>query len=135
MVANVIIDLEPFFVLLLGLDYPLHGFFHSFLGGSVAAIILSLVVIGINGKAREVMRFFRLGQKQSQRGIWLASFLGIYLHIFLDSFLYADIRPFFPLDINPFYTSQIFGGFEIYGLCIILFIFGIALYAYKMLKH
>ncbi|MCX8170580.1 MAG: hypothetical protein N3E47_01215 [Candidatus Bathyarchaeota archaeon] len=28
--ANVIVDLEPFFVLFLGLDYPLHGYFHIF---------------------------------------------------------------------------------------------------------
>ena len=38
--ANVVVDLEPFFVLLFGLDYPLHGFFHSFLGGSLAALAL-----------------------------------------------------------------------------------------------
>ena len=31
--ANVILDLEPLAVLLLDLDYPLHGLFHSFLGG------------------------------------------------------------------------------------------------------
>ena len=29
--ANVILDVEPFLVLLLGLRYPLHGYFHTFL--------------------------------------------------------------------------------------------------------
>ncbi|NOQ38614.1 hypothetical protein GQ472_07065, partial [archaeon] len=37
LIANVIVDVEPFVVLLFGLDYPLHGFFHSFLGGSLIA--------------------------------------------------------------------------------------------------
>jgi len=40
--ANIIVDLESFFIMLLGLDYPLHGFFHSFVGGSLIAMKVSL---------------------------------------------------------------------------------------------
>jgi hypothetical protein len=39
---------EPFFVILLGLDYPLHGFFHSLLGGGLVAIALFLVMFKID---------------------------------------------------------------------------------------
>jgi hypothetical protein len=46
--SNVIVDLEPFFVILLGLDYPLHGFFHSLLGGGLVAIALFLVMFKID---------------------------------------------------------------------------------------
>ncbi len=30
-IANVIVDVEPFLVLFLGLRYPLHGYLHTFL--------------------------------------------------------------------------------------------------------
>lgn len=32
-VANVILDVEPLLVLILGLKYPLHGYFHTFIIG------------------------------------------------------------------------------------------------------
>jgi hypothetical protein len=135
LIANVIVDFEPFLVLFLGIDYPLHGFFHSFLGGSIIAIILSLVMIRIDEKVQKVMRFFKLEQKHSQKRIWIASLLGIYLHIFLDSIIYTDIKPFFPLSFNPFYNSSMFAVFGIHSLCVILGILGIAVYIHKILKH
>lgn len=135
LIANVIVDLEPFLILLLGLDYPLHGFFHSFLGGSVIAIVLSFVMIRLDEKLQRIMSLFKLEQRYSRKEIWLASFSGIYLHILLDSPLYTDIKPLFPLTVNPFYNTSMFIGFEIYGFCVISFILGIALYTYKVLKH
>ncbi len=135
LIANVVVDIEPFLILFLGLDLPLHGFFHSFLGGSIIVIILSLAMIKMDKPVQKIMSAFKLGQKYSKRSIWLASFSGIYLHILLDSILYTDIKPFFPLNVNPFYNSSMFAGFEIYSLCVILFILGLALYAYKALKQ
>ncbi len=41
MVANVIVDIEPFMIIALGLDLPLHGFFHSFLGGVIVSLLLT----------------------------------------------------------------------------------------------
>jgi len=38
-ISSVIIDIEPLCVILFNLNYPLHGFFHSFLGGSILAIL------------------------------------------------------------------------------------------------
>ncbi len=135
LVASVIVDLEPALVLFLGLPYPLHGFFHSFLGASIAAIALSAAMIALNGKVQKAMSSLKLGQKMSKAQIFASSFLGIYLHIILDSVLYTDIRPLFPLTANPFYNSSMLAGFEIYGLCTISFILGLALYTLKVLKR
>jgi hypothetical protein len=38
LIASVIMDVEPFLVLFFNLNYPLHGFFHSLLGGTLVAI-------------------------------------------------------------------------------------------------
>ncbi|MEA3254986.1 MAG: hypothetical protein U9Q22_04030 [Candidatus Altiarchaeota archaeon] len=135
LIANVIVDLEPFLVLFLRLDYPLHGFFHSLLGGSIIAIILSLIMIRLDEKVQKIMSTVKLKQKHSKKNILAASFTGIYLHILLDSILYTDIKPFFPLTTNPFYNDSMFAGFEIYGFCVISFILGIVLYGYRLLKH
>ena len=135
LVANVFPDIEPLLVLLLGLDYPLHGFFHSFLGGSIIAILLSLVMIRVDKKIQKIMRFFRLGQAHSQKSIWLSSFSGIYLHILLDSFLYGDIEPFFPITANPLHLPIASAGFAIYALCAVSFILGGFLYAHRALKR
>jgi len=105
LVANIIVDFEPFLVLIFRLNYPLHGFFHSFLGGSIIAAILSLVMIRVDERIQKIMRLFKLEQQFFRRSIWIASFSGVYLHIMLDSRLYTDIKPFFPLSINPLYSG------------------------------
>jgi membrane-bound metal-dependent hydrolase YbcI (DUF457 family) len=128
LIASVIVDIEPFLVLFLGLNYPLHGFLHSFLGGSLVAIILSLLMIKLDKKIQKVTEFFKLKQKFSSKGIWLAAFSGIYLHILFDSPLYMDIKPFYPSGSNPFYNNSVFVGFEIYTLCVLLFLAGFFLY-------
>ena len=135
LVANIIVDLEPLFVLLFQLDYPLHGFFHSLLGSSMIAVALSLIMVRFDERIQKIMRFFNLEQQFSPRSIWFASFSGVYIHIILDSRLYTDIKPFFPLDINPFYSRSMLAGFEAYGFCLVLFIFAIGLYVYKQLKY
>lgn len=131
-VASIIIDIEPFVVLFFNLDCPLHGFFHSFLGGSVIAVILSSVIITLNTKIQQLTSFFRIKQNFSKKAIWIASFSGIYLHILFDAPLYTDIKPFYPLDTNPFYG--ILSSGTIYNACVILFLIGILTYLFMLFK-
>jgi membrane-bound metal-dependent hydrolase YbcI (DUF457 family) len=131
-IANIIIDVEPFLILFFDLDHPLHGFFHSFAGGSVVAIALAFFISKMDKYIQEPARSIKLSQDFSLRGIWLASFSGVYLHILLDSTLYSDIRPFYPSDLNPFLNNSILSGFDTYLLCVILFISGFLLYGYKV---
>jgi len=131
-IANVIADVEPLTVLLFGLDYPLHGLAHSFVGGSVIAVALSLIMFIADGRIQGVMSFFRLGQRHSKRSIVLAAFLGVYLHVILDSLLgYADMKPLFPLSVNPFY-NPLFAWLTPY-FCIVSFILGLGLYVHRVM--
>ena len=50
LVASVIVDVEPLLVLAFNLNYPLHGFFHSFLGGTLVAVPFALAMYNIRGK-------------------------------------------------------------------------------------
>ena len=122
LVASVIVDIEPFLVLTLNLNYPLHGFFHSFLGGTLVAIFLTLTMLRIREKLSPLLAFFKIEQKISFKRILAAAILGIYIHILLDSRGYTDIQPFYPSTYNPLLTTGILAGLDSYIFCIWCFI-------------
>jgi membrane-bound metal-dependent hydrolase YbcI (DUF457 family) len=118
LIASVIVDVEPFLVLTLNLNYPLHGFFHSFLGGTLLALPLALVMYRIRDKFSPLLSFFKLEQKVSFKSVLAAALSGIYIHILLDSRGYTDIQPFYPSNYNPLLTTGIFAGLDAYIYCI-----------------
>ena len=42
LLANLVVDLEPLTVMLLGLDYPHHGYVHTLLIGSLAGLLFGV---------------------------------------------------------------------------------------------
>ena len=133
-VSSVIVDLEPLTVWLFLPSYSLHGFFHSYLGGIIVAVMTAVVMSTIRNPVERIMLAFKLQQKSSFKRILFTSLLGIYSHIFLDSFLYRDIKPFYPLEANPFLgvaSLHVRYG-VVYGFCGVTFFLGLILYAYKM---
>jgi len=132
LVASVVIDIEPFLVLSLNLDYAVHGYLHTFLGGTLIAVLLAFAMSRMRGTFLPLMSFLKLEQRTSFRGIVLASVFGIYLHILLDSPLYSDIRPFYPIEFNPLLGHGMFVGFEIYTFCILSFLGGAVVYAARL---
>lgn len=101
--GSVIVDLEPFVVLVFRLDYPLHGFFHTFLGGALAALGISVPIWLLRKPIGRLMAWLRLEQKQGFWFILWSACFGMVTHIIMDSLFHADLRPFFPFNINPFY--------------------------------
>ena len=132
LVASVIVDVEPFLVLAFNLNYPLHGFFHSFLGGSLLAVPLALVMYKIRGKLSPVMSFFKLEQKISFKRIIAASLSGVYVNILLDSRMYTDIQPFYPSSYNPLLTTGVLAGLDSYVLCVWSFFGAAIIYAIRL---
>ena len=132
LVANVIVDVEPSLVLLFGLDYPLHGFFHSFLGGTIMALALVLVMNRIRATLSPVLAFFRLAQRSSLRSILLASVSGVYLHILLDARMYGDIQPLYPIEVNPFLVQTALPGLGEYTFCVWCFFGAGIVYVVKL---
>jgi len=131
LVANVILDMEPMLVLFFHLDVPLHGFFHSFLGGTVVAVLLTAVMSPTRAILSPLLSFFKIKQNTSFRKILVASLSGIYLHILFDSGMHRDIRPFYPLDVNPFLSSSTLIGLDMTMMCIWCFLGGLLVYAIR----
>jgi hypothetical protein len=133
LVANVIVDIEPFLVLTLNLNYPLHGFFHSFIGGTLVAVLLALMMHQIRDRLSPLLSFLKLEQKISFMRILVAAFSGIYIHILLDSRIYTDIQPFYPSTYNPILTAGVLAGLDSYIFCIWCFFGAIIVYIVRLL--
>ena len=129
-VASVILDLEPLAVILFNLQLPLHGFFHTYLGSTIVAIILSLAIWPMRGSLNTIVSLFGLYQESSLRHILPASFIGVYSHVFLDSFIYSEMNPFFPLIGNPFIGILMVS--DVYNWCIYLGLLGLGVFILRV---
>lgn len=132
LVANVVVDLEPFLVISLGLNYPLHGFFHSFVGGTLVAVFLAFAMFKLRSFTFRLMKFFRLEHEASWKGVLAASLLGVYLHILMDAPLYLDIKPFYPFDVNPLLSNSLAVSIHIYLFCTFSFLAGAVIYMLRL---
>lgn len=132
LIASVIVDVEPFLVLTLNLNYPLHGFFHSLLGGTLVAFLLTLAMYPIRERLSPLLSFFKLEQQVSFKRILVAALSGIYIHILLDSRMYLDIQPLYPIDYNPFLGSSWLAGDEILIICFWSFVGAAIVYAIRL---
>jgi len=56
LIASVIVDIEPFFVLFFNMPYPLHGFLHTFLGSSILAILIAIVCYHLKNPIQKIMK-------------------------------------------------------------------------------
>lgn len=130
LVASVVVDVEPFCVLFFGLSYPLHGFFHSFLGGSILAVFTAIVLYLLKSRIKKIMAIFKLAQDSSFKKILWTSFFGVYFHLLLDSFLYREMKPFYPFEGNP--LLGLFSSQQIYLFCGLSFLVGILVYFFKI---
>jgi len=130
LIASVIVDIEPFFIFVFNQPWHLHGFLHSFLGGSIIAFFTAIILYLSRTKIKKVMTFFKLAQTSSFKKILWTSFFGVYFHILLDSFLYTDIKPLYPLENNPF--LDLFSSQQVYLFCGLSFLIGILFYLIRL---
>jgi len=94
--ANVLIDVEPAYYMLVGQD-PLHRFFHTYVGASVVAVATVLLFLLARKLAPSVPSPNLLRWKELSLGQVIAgAVVGGYSHIVLDSVMHADIRPWAP---------------------------------------
>jgi len=126
--ANVIVDVEPFLVLFYGLRDPLHGYLHTFLLAFLAGLVIGYVMFIFERFLRPLYKLFLLepDEKLNLKSFLLAGALGTALHVLLDSPLYSDIRPFYPLTINPLLNPALTS--EVSSFCVWMGVLGIIYY-------
>ncbi len=138
--ASVVLDIEPFLNIIIGIimgkEVVHHGFFHSFVGATIVGIIMVVLLYFLNPTVNKLRSLFRVEQKSSLKTITSAVFLGIYLHVFLDSFLYPEIKPFYPLSFNPMFNQGflIISYIVVYLFCAVTLITAFFIYKRRLLK-
>ena len=86
--ANFLLDLQPFLVISLGLNTELHGFSHTL----IFAVTAGTLFFGLYGII--VRKMFKSQQPLSS--FIAGGVLGGVLHVIVDSFYHRDVKPFFP---------------------------------------
>jgi len=95
--TQILMDLQPLFSMLNGMGH-LHGFSHTYVGGSLIAVAAAL-----SGKYLSELGLKILGINEEDRPIvivwwvcFLSAFIGSFSHVFLDSIMHADVTAFYP---------------------------------------
>ncbi len=107
-ISSVLMDLEPFYYMFIAprSDGVLHGFFHTYIGVTLIAIVVALLLIKYRKHVDSFMNVFKVKQPQnkiSNKLILVSSLLAAWSHVLLDSFMHADLQPFWPVTTaNPF---------------------------------
>jgi LexA-binding, inner membrane-associated putative hydrolase len=129
--AQVLIDCETLYYLAQQ-EYPVHRFFHSFLGATAAGLVAALLCLGIV-RASAVGLLRRVGSlvgstsiargECSVLGILAGGLVGGLSHPFLDGIMHPDVRPFMPWsDYNPF--LGLIGMMQLHLACFAAALFG-----------
>jgi membrane-bound metal-dependent hydrolase YbcI (DUF457 family) len=131
MISSIAVDVEPFLIVMFRLHLPLHGFFHSYLGGTIIAFLTAVAIHLLRGLLAKFLVWFRIRPESSFKRSLCTSLFGVYFHILLDSFLYGEMNPFYPLTGNPF--LGFLSSSTVYEFCTFSLIFGFILYVYKFI--
>lgn len=101
--SNIFVDLEPVIVIISGANYPLHGFAHTFLFGSLVGTAGGMLMYF--GQRRINSLFLKFGYiyEATIKKVIISGILGVWFHILIDSVYHFDILPLYPLKINPLY--------------------------------
>ncbi len=130
-VANVIVDLEPLLVLVLNLQYPLHGYLHTFVGALALGLALGYAMYVSERWLGSLWRKMVLvPETLGLRAFIMAGISGTLLHVLLDSPLYHDIKPLYPISLNPLYSPSLTP--LIYRACVFTAIAGLTYYFYLL---
>lgn len=110
--ANVLLDIQPFLVIFFGLNIKLHGISHSLIFG-VIACLLFFTLYGV-----AVKKIFNI--KKPLSAYILGGVVGGILHIIVDSFYHSDVEPFYPFSTANFAYLGLAG--EIMLICLLGYI-------------
>lgn len=128
--ANVLIDVESLYNLVTG-GFPVHAFFHSYIGATLAGIAAVFAV----RLARSIARRWELSNlfgwfDETNASLVAGALIGAWSHVVLDSVMHADIAPFAPFSAaNGLY--RIVPVDVLHGFCAASAVLALALFGWR----
>ena len=114
--ANVLVDVEPLYFMLTH-QWPIHRFFHTYVGATLTAAIVVAMFALAHGLAPRLLDDLGL-RKITVRSVALGAIIGTYSHVVLDSLMHADMKPFAPFsDRNPLLGAVFLN--TLHGFCLL----------------
>lgn len=96
--VNVLIDFESLYNLVFQ-RYPVHAFFHTYIGATLVIATLVLLFLGLRSFAsRFWLPNLFYWRELSSKQVAIGAALGAYSHVALDSVMHPDIQPLLPFD-------------------------------------
>lgn len=129
--TQVVIDSEVLVYLWYGM-WPIHRFFHTYLGATVIAVLTVIIGRPLLGGAIRVWNRamgslqrsgLRIEPRIPVRPALVGALLGSWSHVLLDSMLYTDMEPFAPFSSSNALLGLL-AGFKVYLLCVVLGVLG-----------
>jgi len=126
--ANVVLDVEPLLVLVMGLNYPLHGYLHTFIVAVGVGVAFGFVMFLLERTMHPLYRKLLLEPetKLKKSQFIIAGVTGAMLHVLFDAPLYSEMKSFFPLNSNSLFGYA--SSLEIYLFSFWMGILGVAFY-------
>ena len=131
LLASVIVDIRAIYCLFIG-DCMLHGPLHTFLGGTILAIFVSLLIYALKNPLMIMTDFLKIKQNYSSKSIIIGALIGTWMHLLLDAFLYSEMVPFWPIQGNCLFG--ILNSFVVYNFCIVCFVVGFVVWFVENLR-
>lgn len=130
--ANVLVDVEPLYYMITD-QYPIHRFFHTYVGATIAATVVVAAFALTHGIAPRLLDALGL-RKLGVRAVTLGALAGTYSHVALDSVMHADMKPFAPFsDANPLLGALLLN--TLHGFCVLAGIVGGVVVLVRRLRH
>lgn len=132
--ANVLIDFEPLYFMLTH-QYPVHRFFHTYIGASFIVILTTMLFMAARAFANRywLPNLFKW-RELNISSVAMGGFLGSYSHIVFDSFMHSDIRPLAPFsDANP--LLKLISLSALHWGCAAAGIFGVVILLLRQLRR
>ncbi|MCH8622280.1 hypothetical protein [Undibacterium sp. TS12] len=122
--VNVFIDVESFYNLMHA-RFPVHAFFHTYIGAPLMAMLTILLFLLARWCARRfsLINFYHW-QQLSLLQVSLGALLGAWSHVLLDSIMHADIRPLHPFS-NENMLYEIIPLLHLHLICVLLGVLGL----------
>ena len=105
LLGSMIIDLDFFFFLIFKMQ--IHGYFHTFLGATFVALILSFFISHCQPSVLKLKKLLHWETESNLKSIILGALLGTYSHVIIDGILYTEMNPFFPFSGNPIFINSL----------------------------